>query len=75
MLRGSLGGSCDFLFDTGIEATKVLRLQNNQVTIVALTANVMQKHRDLFNEAGCDGFLAKLIDKLALRRMLKKYLH
>ena len=59
----------------GIEATKTLRSQNNSIPIVALTANVMQKHRDAFNEAGCDGFLAKPIEKQELRRMIKKYIH
>jgi CheY-like chemotaxis protein len=59
----------------GIEATKMLRSENNQTPIVALTANVMQKHRDAFYEAGCDGFIAKPIDKQELKRELKKHLH
>ncbi len=58
----------------GIEATKVLRAEGNQVPIIALTANVMQKHREQFDEAGCDDFVAKPIDKELLSNVLRKYL-
>ena len=58
----------------GIGATQALRAAGNSVPIVALTANVMQKHRDAFNEAGCDGFLGKPTDKQELRKLLKHHL-
>ncbi len=58
----------------GIEATEALRAADNRVPIVALTANVMQKHRDAFKQAGCDGFLAKPIDKQELKVFLRHYL-
>jgi len=58
----------------GIEATKRLKEQGNQTPVVALTANVMDKHRDLFEQAGCSGFMAKPIDKDELRGMLREYL-
>jgi PAS domain S-box-containing protein len=58
----------------GIAATKILRAECNKTPIVALTANVMQKHQDAFNEAGCDEFLGKPIDKKELRKVLKTYL-
>ncbi|HIJ26559.1 MAG: response regulator [Gammaproteobacteria bacterium] len=58
----------------GIEATRLLRERNNRTPIVALTANVMQKHRDAFRQAGCDGFLSKPIDRLKLRETLKRFL-
>mgnify|MGYP003957812883 FL=1 len=58
----------------GIEATRVLRDRGYTVPIVALTANVMQKHRDQFDAVGCDDFMAKPIDKQKLRDTLKKYL-
>ncbi|MBT7308979.1 MAG: response regulator, partial [Gammaproteobacteria bacterium] len=58
----------------GIEACKRIKSEVD-VPVVALTANVMQKHRDAFNEAGCDGFLVKPIDKQELRRVLKRHLH
>ena len=58
----------------GIEATQVLRERNITTPVVALTANVMQKHRDLFSQAGCDGFLSKPIDRQELHSILGKYL-
>ncbi len=59
----------------GIEATRRLRAQGVHTPIVALTANVMQHHRDAFFQAGCDGFLAKPIDRNALRQILARYLN
>ena len=58
----------------GIEATKILRAAGNNVPIVALTANVMQKHRDAFNEAGCNGFLEKPINKQELSHLIQQIL-
>ena len=58
----------------GIEATATLRQLGCEIPIVALTANVMQKHREQFQEAGCNGFLSKPIDRQALFRMLEQYL-
>ena len=58
----------------GIEATEALRANGYSGPIVALTANVMQKHRDAFNQAGCDAFLGKPIDKQELKALLKQYL-
>ncbi len=59
----------------GIEANKVLRSEGDQTPIVALTANVMQKHRDMFREAGSNGFIAKPIDRKELGRVLQQFLH
>ena len=58
----------------GIEATHTLRSEGIQTPIIALTANVMQQHRDQFEQAGCDFFLGKPIDKEALSRILNKLL-
>ncbi len=58
----------------GIEACKMIRDKGYKTPIIALTANVMQKHRDQFRKAGCDGFLGKPIDKRDLKGVLKKYL-
>ncbi len=58
----------------GIEATRMLRAEGYTLPIIALTANVMQKHRDAFNEAGCDGFIGKPIDKNKLGKLLKQHL-
>jgi PAS domain S-box-containing protein len=58
----------------GIEATATLRQLGCDTPIVALTANVMQKHRKQFQRAGCNGFLSKPIDRQALFAMLESYL-
>ena len=58
----------------GIEATRLLRQQGNTAPIVPLTANVMQKHRKIFEDLGCDDFLGKPIDKQELSVVLHKYL-
>ena len=58
----------------GIEATATLRQLGCDTPIVALTANVMQKHREQFQEAGCNDFLSKPIDRQAMFRMLEHYL-
>ncbi len=58
----------------GIEATRKLRASGNRTPIIALTANVMQKHRDQFHQAGCNGFIEKPIDKQVLYRILSRYL-
>ncbi len=57
----------------GIEATRAIRAADNPVPVIALTANVMQKHQNAFSRAGCDNFLMKPIDKQELRRVLKQY--
>ncbi len=57
----------------GIEATQRLREQGNQTPVVVLTANVMQKHRDAFEAAGCNGFLGKPIEEEHLRETVAQY--
>ncbi len=57
----------------GIEATRAIRQRGDRTPIVALTANVMQKHRDAFSEAGCDDFLAKPFDNKTLNRILERF--
>ncbi len=58
----------------GIKATQILRRRGYEKPIVALTANVMPHHREAFEKAGCSGFLAKPIDRDALRQTLTQYL-
>ncbi len=58
----------------GIEATQAIRASGNQTPIIALTANVLQRHRDAFNEAGCSGFVSKPIDKQELQQVLMEHL-
>ncbi|MBF0256846.1 MAG: response regulator, partial [Gammaproteobacteria bacterium] len=58
----------------GIEATSLLRQLGNETPIYALTANVMQSHRDQFHEAGCNGFLVKPIERKNLFDALAQHL-
>ena len=58
----------------GIEATQTLRARGDTTPIYALTANVMVKHREQFKQAGCDGFIAKPIDKSMLQDTLRTVL-
>ncbi len=58
----------------GIQATRTLRESGNRTPIVALTANVMKKHRKQFEDAGCNHFLSKPIEKQELREVLQRYL-
>ena len=58
----------------GIEATEKIRDCKIETPIVALTANVMQKHREQFAHAGADGFLSKPIDHELLAATLQKHL-
>ncbi len=57
----------------GVEATAALRAQGVSTPIIALTANVMEKHRKQFEEVGCDGFLEKPIDETRLVEMLGQH--
>jgi CheY-like chemotaxis protein len=45
-----------------------------KIPIVALTANVMEKHRKQFGEAGGSGFLEKPIDRQVLIERLQQEL-
>ncbi|MCG6970107.1 MAG: response regulator [Gammaproteobacteria bacterium] len=58
----------------GVEATRILREQGYDKPIVALTANAMQKDKDLCLQAGCDGFVTKPIDIHEFYQVLKQYL-
>ncbi len=58
----------------GIEATRKIRESGNQVPVAAVTANVMQKHRDQFEQAGCNAFVSKPIDSSELYTVLKQLL-
>ena len=58
----------------GIEATTILRQVGYMQPISALTANILPEHRQRFEEAGCDAFLNKLVDRQALLQVLRRYL-
>ncbi|MBT7307679.1 MAG: response regulator, partial [Gammaproteobacteria bacterium] len=58
----------------GVEATQKLRKMGCEIPIVALTANVMEKHREQFHQAGGSDFMGKPIDRQALQEMLRQML-
>ncbi len=58
----------------GYEVTELLRKKEMTVPIVALTANAMKQDEQECLDAGCDGYLAKPVDRKKLSKMLGKYL-
>jgi len=60
----------------GVEATEKIRSQfsSNTTPIIAMTANVLQEHRDLCFKAGMNDFLNKPINLQELQTTLSKYL-
>ena len=56
----------------GFEATRTLRAQGCQTSIIALTANAMAKDEKECRDAGCSGFLTKPISRNRLRNELSK---
>ncbi len=58
----------------GVGATRQLREKGVTTPIVALTANVMLKHRQAFAEAGCNGYLEKPFDSQTLVKGLQRFL-
>lgn len=63
----------------GLEAAKIMlrteREENRLHTpIIAVTANALHGDRELFIEAGMDGFLSKPVDKDALAVLFEQYL-
>ena len=59
---------------TGYEATLLLKQQGCKTPIVAVTANAMTGDDQKCRDAGCDGYLAKPINRRELPRLLAKYL-
>lgn len=58
----------------GIQATMRLREEGYQTPIYAVTANVMQQHRDQMSAAGSNGFVSKPFVRGDLYRVLRKHL-
>lgn len=58
----------------GLEASRLIRAQGDNTPIIALTANVLPKHKNAFMAAGCNEFIAKPIDTTLLHEVLSKYL-
>ncbi|MCL2284317.1 MAG: cache domain-containing protein [Fibromonadales bacterium] len=58
----------------GIEATKIIRELDYKHPIIALTANVMASHAELFLKSGFDDFIPKPIDIHLLNAKLNKFI-
>ncbi|MGO1474073.1 MAG: response regulator [Psychrobacter sp.] len=58
----------------GLQATQAIRVQGDDIPIVALTANNTQEDRDACIQVGMDDFLAKPIDKKQLEVVLQSFI-
>jgi two-component system, cell cycle response regulator DivK len=60
----------------GMEATRRLKAnpQLQRIPIIALTANAMHGDRERFENAGCDGYLAKPVTKNELLNIIAYFL-
>jgi len=63
----------------GIDTTKIIRNPSSdifdaQIPIIAMTANVMQIHKQLCLEAGMNDFLSKPVHLKQIRKTIKKWL-
>ena len=59
---------------SGYDATKTIREKGQLTPIVALTASAMKSDENRCLESGCDDYLTKPINRVALLEILKKYL-
>ena len=59
----------------GFEAVKMLRTQNYNGPIIALTAHAMKGDKERCLKRGFDDYLSKPLSKESLRHTIKKYLH
>lgn len=59
----------------GIEATHLLRQAGIETPIYALTANVMREDIERHIKAGCDGTIAKPVEKKEFYKVLKEHLN
>lgn len=58
----------------GVTAIRTLRESGNQIPVIALTASVLQQHRDQCESVGCNDFASKPIDRKLLENLLRKWL-
>ncbi|KZN33944.1 ATP-binding protein [Pseudoalteromonas luteoviolacea] len=59
----------------GVEACELIRLQDNEIPIVALTANVLKEDIEKYHKAGFTFHVGKPIDKNILYTTIVKCLH
>lgn len=58
----------------GNELTRIIKKDHPFLPIIAQTANAMENDMELSLSAGCDGYIAKPINKNNLLKMMNKYL-
>ena len=58
----------------GLTATKEIRKFNQDIPVIALTANAFDSDRSLADEAGCNDFLAKPVSSESCLKSIKKFL-
>ncbi len=59
----------------GIEATRQIKLLNNKIPVIALTAFAMSGDEDRVLSAGCDGYLSKPINSKSLIEKIGEYIN
>lgn len=60
---------------SGLEVTRLIRETDQDVPIIATTANAFDEDRIACKEAGCTNFITKPINFNELFDLLKEYLH
>jgi CheY-like chemotaxis protein len=62
--------------EDGLEVARWMRTQPGleQVPVIAVSAHAMVTHRAAMMRAGCNSFLAKPVDFVALQRQLRDWL-
>jgi CheY-like chemotaxis protein len=58
----------------GLEATRLIRKSDQDIPIVALTANAYDSDREKSIEAGCNSYMAKPVNATKLRELLASFL-
>jgi CheY-like chemotaxis protein len=58
----------------GLEATRLIKAQQPQMPIIALTANAFDSDRQRAMDAGCDDFVSKPVNAANCLQMIAKYI-
>jgi two-component system, cell cycle response regulator DivK len=58
----------------GFEATRLIKMYNRRIPVIAQTAYAMEGDEEKSRRAGCDEYIAKPIRKENLLSLMAKYL-